>query len=53
MLVIHNISDVKKAGGINKYAKKKGLKSISSKISSTIKFTDKEWSATLKAMKED
>ena len=50
---VHKVSDVIKAGGIEKYAKLKGLKSVSAKLAGSIEFTDKEWKKMLKLMKED
>lgn len=49
---VHKVSDVIKAGGIEKYAKLKGLKN-STTLSGAIEFTKKEWKTALKFMKED
>ena len=49
---VHKVSDVIKAGGIEKYAKLKGLKNIKT-FSGIVEFTKKDWKFSEKFMKED
>ena len=52
-LKTHNVDDILRAGGIEKYIKKHKIQSGKLLMTTTIKLTKKEYEATSKVLKKD